>query len=102
MTTSLTLHHVDVTTILGNRCTLFGETFSSTGLGTLTVAALANIEVDLAVAGNIQGILRYEFADPETLEGMLTPADLRTAQIQLTQANAGASLALIAEEIFGY
>ena len=79
-----------------------GQTVSSTGLGTLTIAAISAKQADLFITGDIHGFLRFPFADPDTLEGALSPSDLKTAEIKLTQGGAGATLALIAEEVFGY
>jgi hypothetical protein len=56
----------------------------------------------MKVVGDVHGLLRFPFADPETFDGVLLPADLRTAQIKLTQGGAGAALALIAEEVYPY
>jgi len=70
---------------------------------TLTsIAALSAKNAVLRVVGDIHGLLRFPFADPETLEGALTPTDLATAQIKLTQGGAGGVLALLCEEVFGY
>lgn len=102
MTTSTVMNHAVVTTVTGNRATITGETFGSTGLGTLTIADISAKKVDLLAIGDIHGFLRFPFADPETLEGALSPADLRTAQIKLTQGGADAVLALIAEEVYSY
>lgn len=102
MATSCVMNHVVVTTVTGNRATITGETFGSTGLGTLTIADISAKAVDLHAVGDIHGFLRFPFADPETLEGSLSPADLRNAQVRLTQGGADAALALIAEEVYGY
>ena len=102
MTTSTVTDVVVVSTVTGNQCTVTGQTVGSTGLGTLTIAAISAKDVDLRVSGDVHGLLRFPFADPETFEGVLMPADLRTAQIKLTQGGAGAALALIAEEVYSY
>lgn len=102
MTTSTTTQLTVVSGITGNTCTMTGQTVSSTGLGTLTIAAISAKACDLHITGDIHGFLRFPMADPETFDGMLLPADLRTAQIKLTQGGAGAALALIAEEVYPY
>lgn len=103
MTTAGAYSQVDVTTIAGNRCTIQGHT-CTTAVAAATVAAavLSDKDVDMTVLGDVQGFLRFPFADPETLEGAMTPAELRTAQIKLTQAAAGGVTALLAEEVYGY
>ena len=88
--------------ITGNRATMTGQTIGSTGLGTLTIAAISAKACDLKVVGDIQGLLRFPFADPETFDGVLMPSELRTAQVKLTQGGVGAALALIAEEVYAY
>jgi hypothetical protein len=47
-------------------------------------------------------MLRFPIADPEDFSGALLPADLRTAEIKLTQAAAGGTIGLIVEELYGY
>lgn len=79
-----------------------GQTVSSTGLGTLTIAAVSGKKCDLHVTGDIHGLLRFPFADPDSFDGVLLPAELRTAQIKLTQGGAGAALTLLAEEVYPY
>ena len=100
MTTSLTQTIPCATTITGNRVLVRSETWSSTGLGTLTVAAAAAVSVDMFVRGDIHGFLRFPFADPETLEGALTPQELATSQIGLTQAVGSTTLGVLVEEIY--
>ena len=102
MTTSTVTQLAVVSAVIGNSVTMTGQTIGSTGLGTLTIAAIAGKACDLKVVGDIHGFLRFPFADPETFEGVLMPSELRTAQIKLTQGGAGASLALIAEEVYSY
>ncbi|DBA35260.1 TPA_asm: hypothetical protein vir530_00036 [dsDNA virus vir530] len=102
MATSCVMNLSTVTSITGNALTMNGETFGSTGLGTLTIANISAKKNDLVIVGDIHGFLRFPFADPDTLEGYLAPADLKTAQIKLTQGGAGATLVLLAEEVFGY
>ena len=102
MTTSTVTQLAVVSSVTGNRTTMTGQTVGSTGLGTLTIAAISAKACDLKVVGDIHGFLRFPFADPETFDGVLMPSELRTAQIKLTQGGAGASLALIAEEVYSY
>ena len=102
MTTNAVVETAAVSTITGNRHTLTAQTITGTGTGTLVTSAMSGKKIDLRLVGDIHGFLRFPFADPDTLEGALAPADLRTAEIKLTQGGAGATLALIAEEIFGY
>lgn len=102
MATSTVTQIAVVSAITGNRATMTGQTVGSTGLGTLTIAAISAKPCDLKVVGNIHGLLRFPFADPETFDGVLMPSELRTAQVKLTQGGAGAALALIAEEVYAY
>lgn len=102
MTTNAVVETAAVTTITGNRHTLTAQTITGTGTGTLVTSAMSAKKLDLRLVGDIHGFLRFPFADPDTLEGALSPADLKTAEIKLTQGGAGATLALIAEEVFGY
>lgn len=102
MATSTVTQIAVVSAITGNRATMTGQTIGSTGLGTLTIAAISAKACDLKVVGDIHGLLRFPFADPETFDGVLMPSELRTAQVKLTQGGAGAALALIAEEVYAY
>ena len=102
MSTSTVTQLAVVSAVTGNRATMTGQTVGSTGLGTLTIAAISAKPCDLKVVGDIHGLLRFPFADPETFDGVLMPSELRTAQIKLTQGGAGAALALIAEEVYAY
>ena len=102
MTTNAVVETAAVTTITGNRHTLTAQTITGTGTGTLVTSAMSGKKLDLRLVGDIHGFLRFPFADPDTLEGALSPADLKTAEVKLTQGGAGATLALIAEEVFGY
>lgn len=102
MATSTVTQIAVVSAITGNRATMTGQTVGSTGLGTLTIAAISAKPCDLKVVGDIHGLLRFPFADPETFDGVLMPSELRTAQVKLTQGDAGAALALIAEEVYAY
>ncbi|HPS39796.1 MAG TPA: hypothetical protein PL124_10320 [Candidatus Cloacimonadota bacterium] len=102
MATNAVLELAVVDGISGNRHTLGAQTITGTGTGTLVTSAMSGKKIDLRVVGDIQGFLRFPFADEETLDGMLMPADLKTAQVKLTQGGAGAALALIAEEVYSY
>ena len=102
MTTNAVLELGVVSAITGNRHTITAQTITGTGTGTLVTSAMSGKKLDLRVVGDLHGFLRFPFADPDTLEGMLTPADLKTAQIKLTQGGADAACALIAEEVYFY
>jgi hypothetical protein len=102
MTTNAVVETAAVSTITGNRHTLTAQTITGTGTGTLVTSAMSGKKLDLRLVGDIHGFLRFPFADPDTLEGALSPSDLKTAEVKLTQGGAGATLALIAEEVFGY
>jgi hypothetical protein len=102
MTTNAVLELGVVSAITGNRHTITAQTITGTGTGTLVTSAMSGKKLDLRVVGDLHGFLRFPFADPDTLEGMLTPADLKTAQIKLTQGGADAACALIAEEVYSY
>lgn len=102
MATSAVMNHGVVTTITGNQLTITGETFGSTGLGTLTLADISAKKMGLQCVGDLHGYLWFPFADPDTLEGALQPADLKTAEIKLTQGGADAVLGLHVREFFGY
>ena len=102
MATSTVMQEAVVSAAVGNQVTMTGQTFGSTGLGTLTIAAISAKACDLKVIGDVHGLLRFPFADPTKLEGMLLPSELRTMQVRLTQGGAGAALALIAEELYAY
>jgi len=102
MATNAVLELGVVSAITGNRHTITAQTVTGTGTGTLVTSAMSAKKLDLRVVGDLHGLLRFPFADEETLDGMLSPADLKTAQIKLTQGGAGAALALIAEEVYTY
>jgi hypothetical protein len=102
MTTNAVVETAVVSTITGNRHTITAQTVTGTGTGTLVTSAMSGKKLDMRLVGDIHGFLRFPFADPDTLEGAISPSDLKTAEIKLTQGGAGATLALIAEEVFGY
>jgi|GEM_PF-2730377 hypothetical protein len=90
--------------ITGNTVTLAAMTVTpADAAGTAWANAAASlVAADLQVSGDIHGLLYFPFGDPDTLDGVLQPADLKSAEIKLTDGGAGAAVALIAEEIFGY
>ncbi len=102
MTTSGVASAAYPTTITGNRITITGHTLTLVaGSGeTIDAAAISAVACTLKAIGGVHGHLRYQMADPETLEGMLSPSDLKDAQIKLTQGGAGATLALMVEELY--
>lgn len=102
MTTNAVVELAVIDGITGNRHTLGGQTITGTGTGTLVTSAMSGKKIDLRLVGDIHGFLRFPFADPDTLDGALTPADLKTAEIKLTQGGADAVLALLVEELYGY
>lgn len=104
MATTGLVYSAFVTAITGNQLTFGGQSWSIVmGTGeTIDIAALSGIKFDLNVEGDIHGLVYFPFGDAQTLDGALSPADLRTAEIKLTDAVSGAAVALIAEEIFGY
>jgi len=85
---------------VGNKVTVTGITISWSD-NSPTASSLSAKQMGMRVIGDIHGFLRFPFADPDTLEGALTPADLTTAQIKLTQGGAGGTLALLCEEVYG-
>lgn len=103
MTTSSVNHVAAATTVTGNQVTIVGNTITAPySAGTTSGVPLSAVKYAMKVVGDIHGLLRFPFADPETFDGLLLPGDLRTAQIKLTQGGAGAALALIAEEVYPY
>lgn len=103
MTTSSVNHVAAATTVTGNQVTIVGNTITAPySAGSTSGVPLSAVKYAMKVVGDIHGLLRFPFADPETFDGVLLPADLRTAQIKLTQGGAGAALALIAEEVYPY
>ena len=101
MTTAGAYSAVDVTTIAGNRITMQGHTITTAvAAATVAAAVLSDQKVDVTLIGDVQGFLRVPFADWEALSCALMPADLKTAQIKLTQAAAGGTTAIIVEELY--
>jgi len=103
MATSSVNHVAAATTVTGNQITIIGNTITAPHTaGNTSGQPISAVAYDAVIFGEIHGFLRFPFADPLTLQGMLTPADLATAEIKLTQGGAGAALALIAEEVHAY
>jgi hypothetical protein len=89
-----------VNSYAGNTLTVGGTTYAVTDAGAAVPTDGTALYGRLRVEGDIDGFLPFQFADPETLEGILTVQDLLTAEIKLTEAAAGATTALIAEELY--
>lgn len=89
-----------VQTITAQQLTLAGSTYAVTDAGAAVPTDGAAIAALLEVFGDIDGLLYFAFADPDTLEGVINPADASLANIILTEAAAGGVTALIIEEIF--
>jgi len=103
MTTSSVNYVAAATTVTGNQVTITGNTITAPHTaGNTSGQPISAVKFAMRVVGDIHGLLRFPFADPESFDGILLPADLRTAQIKLTQGGAGAALALIAEEVYPY
>ena len=103
MTTSSVNYVAAATTVTGNQVTIVGNAITAPySAGATSGVPLSAVKYAMKVVGDIHGLLRFPFADPESFDGILLPADLRTAQIKLTQGGAGAALALIAEEVYPY
>jgi len=100
MANSAVQYHVYIVTIAGNRCTVVGHKLAITDAGAAVPTAIAAVSVDLLVEGDIHGFLRFPFADPESLQGVLMPTDLAGLELGLTQGGADAVLGLIVEEIY--
>ena len=101
MTTSSVQSVAAATTVTGNQITITGNTITAPHTaGNTSGQPISAVKFDCVVIGEIHGFLRFPFADPLTLDGMLTPGELKTAEIKLTQGGAGAAMALIAEEVF--
>jgi hypothetical protein len=91
-----------VASIAGNTLTLGGSTFAVTDAGAAVPTDGTALYGRLRVEGDLDGFLGFQFADLETMEGLLEPSDLLTAEIKLTEAAAGATEAIISEEIHRY
>lgn len=100
MANSTTFCNFVVNSVAGQQLTLGGSTFAVTDAGAAVPTDGTALYGRLEVRGDIDGFLRFDFADPETMEGILSTADLVTAEIQLTEAAAGAVEALITEELY--
>lgn len=95
MTTAAVNHVITNTSNTGNTATFVANTIS----GVATDLAMADIKCTLRAVGDVHGMVLIPIADPATLEGCLMPADLKTAQIEITEGGAGAACAVIVEEI---
>ena len=94
---------ISCTALTGNRVTFTGSSsIGNAAAGFVPAITIIPQWAGFDVAGDIHGMLRFEFGDLQTFEGALTPADLKTTQIGLTQAVAAGVLALICEEVYGY
>ena len=91
-----------IKSVAGQQLTLGGSSYADTDAGAAVPTDGTALFAYLDVEGEIDGFLKFQFMDVETLEGAIPTSDLKTAQIKLTEAAAGAVTALIAEEIFAY
>lgn len=92
---------VAVTAKAGSQVTMTMHTLTWTAANTVTLTATnGTVACDLSVWGDPDGFLELVFADQDTMQGVLAPNDLLDAQILLTEAAAGGTTALIAEQIF--
>lgn len=96
MATNGVENFASVTYISGNTITLTGNTLTST----TSLLAFSSKGFFVEAVGDVHGIIRLTFGDPETLGGMLSPAELSTAQVRLVDSGAGASCAIICRELF--
>lgn len=96
MATNAVNHIVAVTSVTGNTITMVGNTLTAVA----TDLAISGIKCTLLVVGDIHGLVHIPLADPNTMEGILTPQELQNVQIELTEAGAGARIGLIAEELY--
>jgi hypothetical protein len=87
----------------GNRVPIAGTTItvdtdaSPTVVG---VAMVAGTDTRLTVVGDVHGALYFPFGDLDNLADMLQPADLKSAQVRLVDAAAGAYAAVVVEELY--
>lgn len=103
MTTTSVNHVAAATSITGNQVQIRGNTISAPyTAGNTSGTPISAIAFKLMVIGDVQGFVRIPFGDPDTLDGSLTPDDLKAAEISLTQGSASGSLELIAEELYAY
>jgi len=91
-----------VASVSGQQLTLGGSTFAVTDAGAAVPTDGTALYGRLRVEGDIDGFLYFPFADFDTMEGVIQPVDLVTAEIKLTEAAAGATEALISEELFPF
>lgn len=103
MTTSSVNHVAAATTITGNQITIKGNTITAPHTaGNTSGQPISTIAFKLTAIGAIHGFVMLPFADPDTFEGALMPADLQSAEISLTQGGADAALELLAQELYSY
>lgn len=86
--------------IAGQQLTLGGSTYAVTDLGAAVPSDGSALFGWLLVRGDIDGFLKFQFADLKDMSGILSPSDLLTAEIQLSEGAAGATMALISEELY--
>jgi len=96
MATTGVEHFASVTSTVGNRITLVGNTLT----GVTSLLGFTNKPFFVEATGDIHGVLRFPFGDPETLDGLLSPGELSTAQVRLVDSSAGAFCAVVARELF--
>lgn len=100
MANATTFCNFVVNSIAGQQLTLGGSTFLVSDAGAAVPTDGTALYGQLLVRGDIDGFLKFQFADPEDMSGILSPSDLLTAEIQLTEGAAGAVEALISEELY--
>lgn len=100
MANSTTFAIGTVSTITAQQITLVGSTYAVTDAGAAVPTDCTALACLIEVFGDIDGLLYFPFADPDTLEGVVTPSDSANASIILTEAAAGGVTALIVEEIY--
>lgn len=89
-----------VSAIAGQQLTLAGSTYAVTDAGAAVPTDGTAIAARVEVEGDIDGLLYFPFADPETLDGAMSPRDAALTNIILTEAAAGGVTSLIVEEIY--
>lgn len=101
MTTSSVQSIMAATTITGNRITMTGNTITAPHTaGNTSGQPISTVKMTLMAVGALHGIVRVPFADPETLEDAIQPAELATARVKCAQGGAGAAFALVEEVLF--
>jgi hypothetical protein len=102
MANGTTFASLAIKSVAGQQLTLGGSSYAVSDAGAAVPTDGTAMFAYCEVEGEIDGFLRFQFMDPETLEGAIPTSDLKTAEIKLTEAAAGAAEALIAEEVFPY